>query len=461
MHYLEEELLAFLGMNQEVFKFFDENIMDGIWYWDLENPQHEYLSPGFWKAFAIDPAEKSHLAEEWQSLIDPEHLQLARKNAELHLADENHPYDQVVCYRSNGNQVWVRCKGKAIRNSQGVPTRFIGFHVLVTELVEMTDRYEKLITKMDQVYANIKVAQLESDEQINAIPDALMHIDVAGFITYANKSARTLFGYTEDELLKLKVEHLVPHRARVNHVSYRTKYQKNPALREMGKTNLELKALRKNGEEFDVDVRLCPIETRRGLMTLAIVRDITENKILQRQLINSEVERQLLDSKSSTDYLTGLYNREYFLKVCEQNFMLAKRNARELSIVLIDVDDFKRFNDDYGHLVGDLVLVEISKLLAAHLRESDIIARFGGEEIILGLPETSLDSAQILINKLIYQLKKAQPFEEISENIGVVTISAGICSLNQQIKSLHELISKADDAMYTAKDQGKDRIVCV
>ena len=109
--------------------------MDGVWYWDLENPEFEWMSPEFWRAFGIDPAKKEHKAAEWQDIIFPEDLQLALQNFEAHCADPNHPYDQIVRYRhSDGSTVWIRCRGLAIRDGTGKPIRMLGAHTDLTQV---------------------------------------------------------------------------------------------------------------------------------------------------------------------------------------------------------------------------------------------------------------------------------------------------------------------------------------
>jgi PAS domain S-box-containing protein len=134
-HYLERELYDGLGGDSEFFDILQAGTLDGIWYWDLEKPEHEWLSPRFWQVLGFDPAEMPHLAKAWQDLIDPDDLEAARKNLAKHLTDPDHVYDQVVRYRhKNGSCVWVRCRGVAIRDGNGKPVRMIGAHTDVSEL---------------------------------------------------------------------------------------------------------------------------------------------------------------------------------------------------------------------------------------------------------------------------------------------------------------------------------------
>lgn len=134
-HYLERELYDRVRVDPAIFDFLQQGSLDGIWYWDLENPDHEWLSPRFWEVLGYDPATKEHLASEWADLINPDDLKVAIANFDAHLLDSKHPYDQVVRYRhANGSTVWVRCRGVAIRNEHGEPVRMLGAHNDLTAL---------------------------------------------------------------------------------------------------------------------------------------------------------------------------------------------------------------------------------------------------------------------------------------------------------------------------------------
>lgn len=128
-HYLLDELETLVATDPSIFAFLRRASLDGMWYWDLENPEHEWISPEFWELFGIDPAEKSHNPAEWQAMIFPEDRELALENFQRHCADPNHAYDQIVRYRhADGSTVWVRCRGLAIRDEHGTPIRMFGAH---------------------------------------------------------------------------------------------------------------------------------------------------------------------------------------------------------------------------------------------------------------------------------------------------------------------------------------------
>lgn len=135
LHYLEAELNARIREDPRVFAFLQQAALDGLWYWDLEQPEHEWMNAGFWELLGYDPAEMPHLASAWQDIIHPEDLQKATANFLKHVEDPSHPYDQVVRYtHKKGHTIWVRCRGMAIRNAEGKAVRMMGAHTDVTEL---------------------------------------------------------------------------------------------------------------------------------------------------------------------------------------------------------------------------------------------------------------------------------------------------------------------------------------
>ena len=142
-HYLKEELYSLVRGGDEIFEFLQSGSLDGLWYWDLLKQEEEWMSPEFWRLFGYDPAEMPHSPSAWMEAIHPVDLDLAVENFQKHLADPNHPYDQIVRYRHKTEDRWitVRCRGIAIRDEDGTPTRMLGAH---TDLTALREREEEL-----------------------------------------------------------------------------------------------------------------------------------------------------------------------------------------------------------------------------------------------------------------------------------------------------------------------------
>ncbi|MFK7741810.1 MAG: ATP-binding protein [Planctomycetota bacterium] len=179
-HYLETELKE-LARRGGVIEFLDRCSLDGLWFWDLENPDDEWMSPRFWKLLGYDPAEKSHLAIEWQNLVDPEDLEEAKQLLAAHIADPNIPYDCEMRYRhAGGSFVWVRCRGVAIRDADGKARRVLGSHTDLTPMKRAEQRAASLVRTLPGIVLvlseagkYLEVRSSESD-QLRVVEDELL-----------------------------------------------------------------------------------------------------------------------------------------------------------------------------------------------------------------------------------------------------------------------------------------------
>lgn len=173
---------------------------------------------------------------------------------------------------------------------------------------------------------------------------------------------------------------------------------------------------------------------------------------LDNTTIHKEVERL-----SITDPLTGIYNRRYFFERLESAFSEAKRYRQPLSLVIMDLDNFKTINDIMGHQQGDSVLKEVGSILREHTRDTDLWARYGGEEFIGYLPHCGRDEGINMAEKIINIVEK-HPFRGMNDK--KVTISVGVGYYpNQKVETVDELIGIADEFLYRAKRSGKNRVV--
>jgi len=166
-----------------------------------------------------------------------------------------------------------------------------------------------------------------------------------------------------------------------------------------------------------------------------------------------------LDQMAKKDFLTGMNNRRNFYNLATNVISLTKRHQQNLVIAMCDIDFFKRVNDQYGHEFGDDVLLEISKILTHVFRDCDIIGRIGGEEFAMCLPQTSIAEALIACERLRVNVehchfKSVDPMRSIS-----ITLSIGLTAFNQIDISLGELLNQADQALYQAKNTGRNKIV--
>ena len=179
---------------------------------------------------------------------------------------------------------------------------------------------------------------------------------------------------------------------------------------------------------------------------------------LQEELQHRKKMEEELRRLATTDALTGCFNRRYFLELAHNEYQRSIRYHHPLSIIMLDIDHFKIINDTYGHPAGDEVLLQIVKLCQKKIRKNDLLARFGGEEFILLLPETSGKDAQVLAERLRKDLENLLVYKE--ENIFIhTTVSMGIATLSPQRSTpLEKLLKYADEALYYSKENGRNRI---
>ncbi|GEM_PF-3125168 len=168
--------------------------------------------------------------------------------------------------------------------------------------------------------------------------------------------------------------------------------------------------------------------------------------------------RETLQSQSICDSLTGLYNRRYLEEALEREIHRARRKTQSVGILMVDIDHFKRFNDNFGHEVGDAVLQEVGKLLMQNIRPGDIACRYGGEEMTLILPDTDLTVAKQRAEEIREAIKQLR-LEYHPPQLGSITVSLGIACFPTHGSSGSVILQVADAALYAAKAQGRDRAV--
>lgn len=169
-------------------------------------------------------------------------------------------------------------------------------------------------------------------------------------------------------------------------------------------------------------------------------------------------QHQQTRALSITDALTGLYNRRHFNERYAAEYMRAARYGRPLSVLLIDIDHFKKFNDEHGHLVGDKVLKLTAKVLNESIRKADLLARYGGEEFVLVLPEIDKEHARQVAEKLRRAIELTHFPKEESQPFGHLTASFGVAAFPEDARGEDALLKLADEALYRAKANGRNRV---
>ncbi len=263
-----------------------------------------------------------------------------------------------------------------------------------------------------------------------------------GRITEFNPEAERTFGYRADEVLGESFLVLLVERCHSVYLLELDRLLSAEDAKNAGRT-VQAVGRRKSGEEFPLELCLVTWRSSEEALYTAIVRDISDRKRIER-----EREELLLKAEAiaRTDELTGLPNRRSWDEELRREIARARRSGEPLSLVLLDIDNFKRFNDEHGHQAGDALLRDAAIAWRMHVRVTDFLARYGGEEFALLLPACPPPKALAIIERL----RSALP--------GAETCSAGVAYWDSD-EDADEFFARADRALYEAKRAGRDRVV--
>lgn len=330
-NYLKKELYDLIKTDESIFDFIQESSLDGLWYWDLENPENEWMNPKFWIALGYNPDEMPHKSSSWQNIINQEDLQTALENFTRHCENPNHPYDQIVRYtHNNGSTVWIRCRGMAIRDKKGKPIRMLGAHHDITKLknteLELikakggleeseiqlkykNEEYEAINEELKQINEELLLAKEHAEEnerrleQIDSSSqDSIYSYDKQGRFTHANKALCQLIGLSRDEVIGKTHEELgFP----IQQCEEWTKLHEE--VYATGKTVIRETATPVQGNQLMYfEVILNPILKNNGeiIGVSGITRNITERKLAENALRDSEAQfRSLFDNAADAIFI--------------------------------------------------------------------------------------------------------------------------------------------------------------
>ena len=294
-----------------------------------------------------------------------------------------------------------------------------------------------------------------SEEKFRSVVDRLSEgvflLDVrTKAVLETNSAALQLYGYTAAEMAGATLYDLATH----SPASVDANCER---ILDKGRHNVgRRKHRRKDGSVIDVELSASLVYHGGRQVFCVVARDVTEQQQHEERLLEYQRELEGVNGKlralAVTDGLTGIKNRAAFDDRFAEEFDRARRNGRVLSVLMLDVDRFKQYNDAFGHPSGDEVLRAVARLLQRTARQTDFVARYGGEEFAVLLPDTDRDGAMSLAERFRQAVKENEWTQR------AITISVGAASLNEDTTNPLALLNEADEALYRSKDRGRDRV---
>jgi diguanylate cyclase (GGDEF)-like protein/PAS domain S-box-containing protein len=297
----------------------------------------------------------------------------------------------------------------------------------------------------------IRTSELRYRRLFEAAQDGILILDAeSGAITDVNPFLIKMLGYSRPEFVGKKLWQMGAFQDVEASQEAFEALQKNEYIRY---EDLPLRA--KNGRLVDVEFVSNVYLVGGEKVIQCNIRDITERKQAQDALLKSQA---LLREQSVRDYLTGLFNRRYMEETLERELLRAARRQLSLGIIMLDVDEFKHFNDIYGHAAGDVILRELGSLLLRHVRGEDIACRYGGDEFILIMPDATREVTRERAG-LVCESAAMFHLQFEGHTLAPVTLSLGVAVFPENGSTSTGVLRAVDAALYRAKHNGRGRVM--
>jgi len=323
------------------------------------------------------------------------------------------------------------------------------FIVILAIIIYLYIRKRKFTKKIQAQNEKIKLNHALLKTLFDTIPNPIFYKDIDGVYQNCNSAfSETILNLPKKEIIGKTLYDSTNLITQELSQMYKEKDNEFYSIQSFDNYETQIQCPDNIKRDFNVYKSTVFSENAEKLGFLGIMFDITELR----------KEEKELEKLASIDPLTNLYNRRYFTHASEHILALAKREKSALSVLMLDIDNFKLINDTYGHKIGDDVLIILSNILLNTSRDSDVACRFGGEEFLILLPKTELEGASIIAEKLRKNIAShsfsVEGFATLS-----FTVSIGASQVKVQTeKNVEKAIKRADDALYEAKNSGKNRV---
>lgn len=421
----------------------------GTWYWNIKNKQFIWDDEIF-RLFGLEKTEPS--IELWESVLHPHdkhHAVAAVRNS----IEQHTPFNCSYRVMLPNNQIrWIDAIGSTYFDSKGDPVEMLGICLDSSTIYES----EQVIKENEKRFRYL----------FEYLPVAYQSIDESGRLLDANEKMAELFGFVSPaQMIGLNFCTFLDNDYRETNDEMCEKFKRTHQL------NGEMQLVNSKGKKISVVLTSHAEKDMHGqyLKTHLVISNITERRGWEQALtkLNNELEikisertaelqkaNAILKEIAREDALTGIPNRLALNERLHTEFVRLKRKKHPYVILMLDIDRFKSVNDEYGHAVGDEVLVRLANSLKCSIRADDFACRFGGEEFLVLLPDTSSEAGYQVAEKIRKTIEASQhPF------VGKVTISIGLAMADASHEDEYVAIKNADDALYQAKNSGRNQTI--
>jgi len=307
---------------------------------------------------------------------------------------------------------------------------------------------------VQEIQKNLEKSEIRFQQIVEIAIEGILIFDRDYRITFANKNMASILGYSEDEMIGKSYSLFIPEDQQ--HI-----FKHQESLRKKGEDSVyECRILRKDGQShwFLISAKAILNDSGKFEGSFAMLTDINERK--EMELLLEESNRQLTEL-SNTDSLTGIANRRNFDATLKHEYYRLRRSKSKLSVILIDVDHFKAYNDCYGHVMGDECLRQIGRALASCVSRSvDLAARYGGEEFACILPDTDIEPAVKIAERIRLKIEDLKIEHKNSSVSQYVTASLGVTTVQYaEDCTPADIITTVDKLLYKAKVSGRNTVV--
>ena len=432
-----------LRESEERYRLLAENTSDLIWTMDM-GLRYTYMSPAItrMRGYSVEEIVGRSIAE----TMTPASLEVARKALAEEMALERMEDKdlhrsrkiefEMVC--KDGSTIWTEMNTTFLRDSDGKAVGILG----VTRNISERKQIEEALRESEARYRLLT----------ENMSDLVWSMDMSLRYTYMSPAITRMRGYTVEEVMDLPItQTMTPASVEVARKTFaeRVAMERAGQLEPHAATKVELEMYCKDGSTIWTEMNMTFLRDSDGkpVGLLGVTRDISERKKAEaeRERLNAELEVRAI-----TDSLTGLYDHAHFYQRLAEEIDRSKRYKHGFAVVMMDVDDFKRYNDSRGHQMGDAMLRLVADCVRAGLRSSDIPFRYGGDEFAAILPHADSSKAKAAVNRINGHI--AKKLKQIDGGSATrLSLSAGVACFPEDGTTADVLVRLADAALYSAK----------